>query len=245
MKTNNLKKITITGMLSLVMLMLVACTNSSAIGIKGNGKIVNKERIVQVFTGIDASGAFNIILTQNDSQKVMIETDENIEPVIITEVKDGILKISNKENIKNPTKLNIYINVKSLNSIETSGASDIEMTNTFKSTDFQIKGSGASDLKINLECTTLSINSSGAGDFDLQGSATDLKLDFSGASEIKAYSFSCQNAKIEMSGAGSARINASQTISGNLSGVGSIFYKGTPSIKELSISGLGKISEVK
>ena len=245
MKTNNIKKIITTGFISLLMITFIGCANIIASGVKGNGKVISKERVLQVFTSIDVSGAANIYLTQNDTQNLTIETDENLEPIIITEVKDGVLKIYNKENINNPTKLNIYISVKELNNLKVSGANDIIMKNKFKSSFFQINCSGASDLKLNLESTTLNIASSGAGDIELEGSATDVVFDISGASEISAYQFACKNAKINMSGAGSIKINASDNISGKVSGASALYYKGKPSINNLSVSGVAKISESK
>lgn len=245
MKTNKTRKIIFTSVISLLMITFIGCTNSNAIGTKGNGKVITKDRVLETFTSIEASGAHNIFLTQNDTQSFKIETDENLEPLIITEVKNGVLKIYNKENIKNPTKLNIYINVKELNLIDVSGANDIVMQNTFKTTNFLIKCSGACDMKIKIETSNLKINSSGAGDLDIQGSTNDVIYDISGAVEIKAYELICKKAKIDMSGAGSLRINVSESISGSASGACSIFYKGNPTLNNLSKSGVASFTSVK
>ena len=206
--------------------------------------IVTEERNVTDFNGIEASGAFDIVLNEGTENTVKVEADENIIKHIITEVKGNTLKLFTDTNINNPKKLNIIITYKNLVSIESSGACKIKGNSEIKTEHFSINMSGATDLNLKLSLVALNTVLSGAGSIYISGNADNQNIELSGASSFDAPNFITNITTIELSGVGSAKINATKEINGELSGVGSIHYKGEP-IKNISISGLGSISNIK
>jgi hypothetical protein len=68
--------------------------------------ITIQERNVTPFDGIEVGGAFTVILRQGDLQAVKVETNENLQSRVVTEVEDNVLRISGK-GMNNPGKLNI------------------------------------------------------------------------------------------------------------------------------------------
>ncbi len=221
------------------------CGNLSFSGINGNGKIVSDERNVSDFNSIDASGAFNIVLTQGNENLIKVEADENIIKHIITEVKGNTLKLYTDVSINNPKKLNINITYKNLVSIDSDGACTITGNSEIQADKFSINISGATDLKLKLSVVALNTILSGAGSINISGYADKQNIDLSGASSYDASEFITNTTEIDLSGAGSAEINATKEITGEISGVGSIYYKGEPPVKNITISGLGSISKMK
>ena len=89
-----------------------------------------------------------------------------------------------------------------------------------------------------------SINLSGVGSVTLSnGSASNLKISLSGVGSIDAQNYQVQNITIQNSGVGSAKIWATDTLNGTLSGVGSIGYKGNP-VVSVNVSGVGKVNKL-
>jgi hypothetical protein len=89
--------------------------------IKGNMEVVSQKRIVDEFTGIEAGSFFDIYLTMKDEQSVLVETDSNLQEEVKTLVTDNILKIK-ASNLKNTSKVKVYIAVPEINYINLSNA---------------------------------------------------------------------------------------------------------------------------
>jgi len=86
-----------------------------------------------------------------------------------------------------------------------------------------------------------SISLSGAGNFTVNaGEAADLDISLSGTGDIDARNFQVQNITISHSGVGTSKVWAESTLTGKLSGVGEILYKGNPAI-DIKKSGVGSI----
>ena len=86
-----------------------------------------------------------------------------------------------------------------------------------------------------------SITLNGAGNFKVNtGGGSELVFSLSGKGNIDAQDYQVQNASITHSGVGNARIWATNTLKGNLSGVGNILYKGSPKIN-VKRTGVGNI----
>jgi hypothetical protein len=220
------------------------CGNFNLTSIWGNGKIITEERTVSDYASIEASGAFNIVLSQGSENRIKIEADENIMKHIKTEVKNNCLKLYTDASINNPHKMDLYITYKDLTSIESDGACNITGNSEIQTEKFTIDISGATDLKLKITTAQLNIVVSGAGNIDLSGFADKQNIEMSGASSYDASGLTTNYTTIDLSGAGCAKINAVKEINGELSGVGSILYKGEPPVKNISVSGLGTFSKI-
>lgn len=199
-------------------------------GIKGDGNVVKEERSVKSFDAIDISGAFDVYLTQGGSESLVVEADENLMEIIVTEVVNGTLKIYNKKGIRKAEELNIYLTFKDLESMEISGAVEIRGENRFDLDELQIEGSGASEIELSLKAELLEADFSGASEMDLSGYCKEMKLDVSGASELNAVDLEVEVLRMDVSGASEARVFVTQELHIDASGASSVRYKGSPKV---------------
>ncbi|MCK9203433.1 MAG: DUF2807 domain-containing protein [Bacteroidales bacterium] len=212
-------------------------------GANGDGKVVKETRSVQSFSGIDISGAFDVYLKQGAIEEVIIEADDNILPLITTEVINGTLRIYSKHPIHHFTVMKAYLTIKDLKDIDVSGAVDLETTGKITVPELKIDASGSSDSKMDISVQRLNLDCSGASKFKFSGTAVNVRLDLSGASDIFAYDLFVENYDVEISGAGDAKINVSKKIKADISGAGTIRYKGSPTEVDQSVSGAGSIKK--
>jgi hypothetical protein len=140
--------------------------------------------------------------------------------------------------------MRVYVTVKDLKHIDVSGAVDINTEGRITVPELSIDASGASDSKLELGVQKLKLDCSGASKMRFSGFATDVSMDLSGASDISGYDMLSENYDIEISGAGNAQINVSKKIRAEISGAGSVKYKGSPSEIDQSVSGAGSIKKV-
>ena len=88
-----------------------------------------------------------------------------------------------------------------------------------------------------------SIDVKGVGNVKLSdGNAPDLKISLSGVGNIDALNYQVENVVITQSGVGNSKIWATNSLSGTLSGVGHISYKGDPTV-DVKVSGVGKVKK--
>ncbi len=200
-------------------------------------KAQSEERIVVDFQDLKVSNAIEVVLTQGDENKLSIigVLPEDLDKVK-SEVENGVLSLSTKGKIKSKDNVKILITFKKLKSIEQSGTSEISSTNTIKEDNFSLKGSGASEVDLNLEVNDLRVDYSGASDIKLIGTVTDFNVKLSGASDLKAAELLAKNVKIDISGASDVKIFASDSISGKVSGASSINVKGNPPSRNIESS---------
>lgn len=213
-------------------------------GVHGDGNVLKETRKVSSFDGIDVSGAFDIIIRQGTAEEVTVESDANLLPLIRTEVVAGTLRIETRKPVSHPTVMKVYVTVKDLKNIDVSGAVNIDTDGRLTVSELGIDASGASEAKMELAVQLLRLDCSGASKMKFNGSATEVKMDLSGASEIFAYDLLSDSYDIEISGAGNAQVNVSKRIRAEISGAGSVKYKGSPAEVDQSVSGAGSIRKV-
>jgi hypothetical protein len=227
-----------TGMSSL----FAGCSMTS--GTSGNGNVLKESRNISSFDGIEVSGAFELILSQGAAEAVTVEADANLLPIIRTEVVGGTLIIETKKPVHHVTVMKVYVTVKDLKRIDVSGAVDIHTASRITVPDLSIDASGASDSKMEIVVQKLKLDCSGASKMRFEGSAKDVVMDLSGATDIFGFDLLSETCDIDLSGAGNAQLNVSKKLRAEISGAGSVKYKGSPAELDQSVSGAGSISKI-
>lgn len=221
-----------------IVILLAGC---SVLGERGNGNIVRQERKVSDFNAIEVSGAFDVFLSLGLTQSVIVEADENLQPLISAEVHGSTLKIENKKPIRDSKSLKVYITVTDLRKIELSGAVDLQSQNKLTLTELSVEISGATDADLDIAVQKLEVSSSGGSKLKFSGMANKVDMDVSGAVNIHAFDLLAEIASLSISGAGDAEINVTKELYADISGAGSVRYKGDPQKVDSNVSGAGSI----
>lgn len=198
--------------------------------ITGKGKIVKQDRRVKSFDAIEFSSAFDIELTQGNSESIVIEAQENLMEHIIVEVVGGTLKVYTKGNLRNIKHMKAYVSFKMLDRIELSGACDLIGINKFELKELDLDLSGACDLQINIDASEINLEASGATDIEIRGSAREMEIDISGASDINTLDLEVDDVVIDASGASTIKVFAKNDLRVDASGATTVRYKGSPSV---------------
>ncbi|MCQ2431298.1 MAG: DUF2807 domain-containing protein [Clostridia bacterium] len=104
--------------------------------------------------------------------------------------------------------------------------------------------SGAVECKLkNISAGTVRADVAGAGDIVLLGAADSIIGSITGAGELDSSALQAKTGNVTVSGAGWAKVNASDTLNVTVNGAGCIEYLGTPTVTK-SISGAGAVKAV-
>jgi hypothetical protein len=211
------KNVILTGTIVISFIWMIFVLNTS---VMGQNEVIRETRDLPSFNQIDVGGAFEVFLTIGEPQKVEVEAKQNALEKISTEVNNNKLVISSNR-ISSNTPLNIYITVPSLSHIEAHGAAQVTGENGIKAEMFEINASGAASMELILDVTTLRSEASGAADVELSGKAKQHSMEVSGAATLDARKLESETADADVSGAGTARVNA-KNVTGHTSGAGEI-----------------------
>lgn len=192
-------------------------------GVKGSGNAAAEKRDVAGFTGVDASGVFQVEVVAGKEFSVEVNADDNLLPMIKTEVRGGVLHLESTERISPKVPLLVRISAPDIESLDSSGASKISLTG--------VKNSA------------LSVDSSGASKINIEGSTGTLTIDVSGASNIDAASLQAENANVDASGASHVSVNASNEVRADASGACKISYTGSPKNVIKKTSGASRVDQ--
>lgn len=191
--------------------------------IYGNGKIIAENRSVSGFTGINATGDFDIIVSFSSNTSFKVETYENILPFVKSEIVDEVLNISydaGSQVIQGRAR--IYLSLPNLSGLELKGNPRAKILGNFDSTNFY-----------------LALNGSGKVDLDA-GHIDRLDISNSGSFRINAFNTSATTCDISMEGSGLAEVSVSSQLNVKINGNGKIYYRGSPAV-DATINGNGKV----
>jgi len=224
----------------------------------GNGQVTTEERSLFSFNEVESSDVFNVYIKHDSVYTATVEAESNLIPYIRTIVNGNTLEIDTRENIESNYPINVYVttpiikkaslsgsgymSIDSLNTeyleIVLSGSGEISGYATASSLTTNISGSG----NISLEAYTNSCNAgiSGSGNINLVGETLSGSFTISGSGQINAFSFSQNECIAKISGSGNMNLNVIDFLDVTISGSGSIYYIGDPSIN-VSITGSGEL----
>jgi hypothetical protein len=124
-----------------------------------------------------------------------------------------------------------------------SGSGDLNLSGKMKSMDSGISGSGKVVFN-GVVAEFVETNISGSGKFEASGSAREIKSTISGSGRVYASELVVDRCNVRISGSGSVQVNVKTSIDANISGSGSVSYKGSPSEVNSHSSGSGRIRKM-
>jgi hypothetical protein len=191
-------------------------------GIAGSGNRKTEKRELKTFNAIDTSGAYEVNVTCQKPVSFEIEADDNILPLIKTEVRDGILYVSSDQEFHSSKSPMLRITLPDLGSLASHGAGQVKIADA-NSSDLRIESTGAADVNASGKARSVTISSTGAGNID--------------SSRLTA-----EKATVKATGAANVDVYASEQLDVSVSGVGSVTYSGSPKVVNKNISGIGSVN---
>jgi len=219
----------------------VVVSITDAVAVSGKGIPEKYDITVGGYNGIKVEGLCEIRYYVAPSDTVTLEVQPNLREYFVVEVVNGELIIRTTKRISyNSVKAPVLtVSTPALNSLTITGACTFKTIDQIKTDTFNLNISGAGEGKLELDVNRLIASTSGAGSFELSGKVDKADIKFSGAGELKAFSLQIREASVNFSGAGAIKINCSEKLSIEASGVGSLEYKGSPI---LSLNTRGPVS---
>ena len=228
-----------------LMAILGSCRHGWGKRVRGNGNIKTEDRSVGNFKNVEVGGSIDVYVSQGSPASVKLEGDENVIRYVEVNQEGDRLIVKNKDgfDLLPSGQMKIYVTAPVYNKIEVSGASDIIGQGKISNPeDLELGVSGAGDIKMELDAPRVRADISGTGSIHLKGETKETEFSLSGVGSAHCYDLLSENTRVDISGTGSADVYASVGLDAQVSGLGSIHYKGNPTNVKQNVSGAGSIS---
>jgi hypothetical protein len=200
------------------LMVLVGC---SWRGVEGSGKATSEARTVPGFTAVDIDGVIDADLAIGSEPRVEISGDDNLVPLITTEVTGNRLEIGTRKNIRTSLPLRARVTAPRINEVGVSGSNDVA-----------IHGVHDDSLKLGL---------SGSASIRGEGAVRQLGVELSGSGNLKLAQLTAERAHVTITGSGNVELTVSQALEVHITGSGTVTYRGDPAEVKRDITGSGRL----
>jgi hypothetical protein len=209
-------------LLTIVLLVATGCHYHMSSEISGSGKRVLQKREVPSFSSISTQGAFDIEVICQKPVGLEIEGDDNILPLITTEVSNNVLYIRNTQGYSVREPVSLRVSVPNVDALTVSGAGKINISGV-KNEKFELDSSGDPTIRVS-------------------GDTKVVDIDTTGAAKIDTHKLRASQAVVDSKGVSRIDLAVSDTLSVTISGPSHVTYEGDPVVNK-TIHGPGSVDK--
>jgi len=228
---------------AVLVLLALSHTGCDEHGVKGSGVSSSETRKLGDFHAVSLRGSMDIDYTDGPAEDIVIEAEDNILPLITTEIKDGQLIVGMKPNtsIRTSKKIRVKVTAPDVEELSLAGSGTIRLVNEWEQADhIKVSVTGSGDIVGSVNSPNVSVAVTGSGDVNMKGETKDLDVDIAGSGTFKGYDLKAENTNVHVGGSGDAEVHASVKLDVHVSGSGSVDYHGNPQVNS-STSGSGSV----
>jgi len=195
-------------------LVVAACT-------VGSGNLITETRDVSDFDEIVLLGSGDVIVTVTGTESLEIEAEDNIMPLLTSDVVDGRLELGQTESITTSRGITYTITAAQLVGVTIKGSGDINGTD--------------------IDAISFEAAIEGSGNIDITGTSDDLTVRIEGSGEVDGRDLTSATGTVTIDGSGSAVVNVTDDLTVTINGSGDVEYMGDPVLNQ-TINGSGSVS---
>ena len=213
----------------LIFIIVVACAACHDFhhGVRGSGTLAREKRDVSSFTSIYTEGEFEVDVVCQKTQSLEIEGDDNILPLISTEVSNNVLRVKPVRDYSVSEPIKLKISVPDLAALTVTGAGKASVSGLHNDK-FEIVVNGAPTIRASGDTAALSIDSNGAAKVDTHKlHAAKVTVESKGVSSVQVYA--SEKLDVTVSGPSHVTYEGEATVNKTINGPGSVEKKASQS----------------
>ena len=176
--------------------------------VTGSGVRKTEKREVPDFKAIETEGSFDVEAVCQSPQSFEMEADDNILPLIQSEVRNGVLHLKAEQGYNSQGGVIVRIKVPNLERVDATGAGKYQIS-SLKNDNFEVHTTGAATVTVSGKTDSVEIHTTGAGAIDTRN-------------------LTAQKANVRSTGAATVEVYASEQLDATATGAAQIIYSGDP-----------------
>ena len=229
---------------ALTLTLALASGTACAQTIKGNGKIKTEVRQVSGFNRVVVQGQVELYLSQESTENVKIESEENLVSLFKTSVSDSTLYVF-VPSVKKALKLNVTVAFKDLKQVILLNEVTLlsEKVSNFDEIEFVCGGISRLNYEFKAsKCTLKVLDNANAS---LRGYTEKLIVEAHDETEVNAFDLQSDYCTVIGSGYAEISVNAKKKLGVTISGSSNLYYMGEANIWQRNFTSSGLITKRK
>jgi hypothetical protein len=235
----------------LVSFLVIAIAGSVALAQKTINDPNVEKRAVGSFHGIEVSTGIELILTEGGTEEVAVSAaTTEFRDKIITEVKDGVLKIHYESKmgsinkIKETKSLKAYVSCKALDLLNVNTGAEVKINGVLKSPYLDLNANTGGLVNGEVDINELKISQNTGSKITLSGKADKLEIDGDTGSKFKGEDMATTNCSVKVSTGAIVSVKAEKELQVKANTGGSVRYKGNAMIREIKTHTGGSVTKI-
>ena len=252
----SLKPILLKGVLLFITSMfLFSCDSEEAIDcFQVEGNSIQQEVVVDTFEEITIYNDIKVYLTYGATQKIELETGQNLINDASFRVEENHLHIENSNTcnfFRDYEAIKVYITIPNLTYLRNGSQFTVESTNTLAFNNLTIVSEDAEgdndyytngDFKLVVDAEKITVVNNNMSDYFISGEVEDLQIGFfNGDGRFEAENLVAQDVTIFHRGSNQIIVNPQQSLTGTLYSTGDLISKNNPPTVEIEELYTGKL----
>lgn len=190
-------------------------------GVRGSGVAASQARTLPSFRALDLTGASIVTVHVGARQTVVVHADDNLINRVETDVRGGVLVVSERGSLATNLPLAVEVTVPDLDSIKLMGSGTIRVDG--------------------VHARTFTAELPGSGTLTISGTVDQLDASLAGSGNMELGDLTARFVTATVPGSGRLEVHATHTLDASIPGSGEIVYSGQPKTFEPFVSGSGAI----
>jgi hypothetical protein len=202
-------------------------------------------RSLSSFSSISVGEAIDVIIRKGTTESAIVEVSGADLDDVLTEVTGNRIKIGMRSSLKGYRNVRVRVDLTyvEIDRINVSSAADLVTKGPIETDNLDVDVSSAGDARLEVNVRELEVQVSQAGDLEIKGQADRQRVRVSSAGDYDAFDLKSNSARVDVSGAGDARVNVTDDLDADASSGGSIYYRGDPDKVYTDASSGGKVKK--
>jgi hypothetical protein len=223
--------------------LFTSCSINMLNRVNGNRNVVVKERKLQDnVSGIKVSTGIDVFISQGNENSIVIEADENLHDIIMTDTNNGVLNIYSEKNIWKAKAKKVYVTVKKIALIKATSGSDVRSKTIIKSNEISIAATSGATINIEIDAQSVTTSTSSGANIKVSGTALNHASNATSGSAIAAYNLKSENVIAKATSGAEINIHAFKKIEAKVSSGGDVTFRGNPTVVLKKATSGGNVS---
>jgi hypothetical protein len=213
----------------------------------GSGKVIEDKRSLGAFSKLRVDSAITINARPGSANMATVRADDNIAPLIMTNIEGDtlIVKIKPNTGVRTESPLVVTVDFTKLTQADLRGSGDLNVQ-AIKGELFELSLAGSGDVRIdNAELGKLTARLAGSGDIWVKGKCDDAGYNLAGSGDVHAADMNAKRVNVDIAGSGDVRVHATEALAVQIAGSGDVAYSGNPPKVTSRVVGSGDLRAVR
>ncbi len=235
----------------LVSFLVIAITGTAAFAQKIINDLNVEKRTVGSFHGIEVSTGIELTLTEGSTEEVAVSASTTeFRDKIVTEVKNGILKIhyesktGSVNKVKETKDLKAYVSYKTLDVLDVNTGAEVKINGVLKSSSLNLNANTGGLVNGEVNIAAFKVSQNTGSKITLSGKVEKLEINGDTGSKFNGEGLSTSNCSAKVSTGAGIYITVQKELNVKANTGGFVKYKGEAGIRDIKTSTGGSVKRI-